>query len=98
MESVIDGMESRTKGKEKYSLTTDAIRGKAAIPYTLKRDAIPSPSVLDKKSKSIDLDFLVELTGVEPVSKNLLTQPSPWAVGLLRIPLIERRATGSHFG
>ena len=50
MESVADGMESRPKGDEGYSLTADAMRGRAAIPYNARcaPDSIPSPSVLDK--------------------------------------------------
>ncbi|MBO7763079.1 MAG: hypothetical protein J6T24_09805 [Clostridia bacterium] len=48
MESVADGMESRPK-TEKYKLSLDAIRGRAAMPYNaFGVDSIPSPSALDK--------------------------------------------------
>ena len=54
MESTEGGMESRPKGGEgRCSLTADAIRGQAAIPYNaFGVDAIPSPSVLDKNNGS----------------------------------------------
>ena len=41
MESVIDGMESRAKGYEEYSLTADAMRGRAAIPYNSLCELMP---------------------------------------------------------
>ena len=37
-------------GKDECNLTVDAMPDKVGIPYTLKRDAIPSPSVLDKNN------------------------------------------------
>ena len=42
-------MESRPKGNGEYSLSADAIHGRAVMPYNAKGvDSIPSPSVLDK--------------------------------------------------
>ena len=41
MESVADGMESRAKGYEEYSLTADAIRGRAAMPYNSQSELMP---------------------------------------------------------
>jgi hypothetical protein len=40
MESVIDGMESRPK-TEKYKLSLDAMRGRAAIPYNSLCELMP---------------------------------------------------------
>ena len=34
-------MESRTKGNGEYSLSADAIRGRAAIPYNSLRELMP---------------------------------------------------------
>ena len=48
--------QDRREGKE-YSLTADAMPDGVGIPYTLKRDAIPSPSVLDKKTTDRSLSF-----------------------------------------
>jgi hypothetical protein len=45
-------MESKPKGKDEYSLTADTMPAEGGIPYTLKRDSIPSPSVLDKNNGS----------------------------------------------
>ena len=77
-------MESRPKGEKAYSLSADAIRTQGAIPYNSHSELIPyqdrenprsstgslwrTSSVLDKKSRSEERDFLVETTGLEPVT------------------------------
>ena len=50
----------------------DAMPDRVGIPYTLKRDAMPTPSGLDKKRhRSSDGVFLVDPRGIEPLSENL---------------------------
>ena len=41
MESDDGGMESRAKGTGEYSLTADAMRGRAAIPYNSHGELMP---------------------------------------------------------
>ena len=80
MESAEGGMESfqrnvwnqERRETEKCSLSADAMPDEVGIPYTLKRDAIPSPSVLDKNNGFLKSRyFLVDHQGLEPWTDRL---------------------------
>lgn len=45
MESRLGENGIKIEGKERYSLTADAIRGQAAIPYNSPRELIPYPAL-----------------------------------------------------
>jgi hypothetical protein len=53
MESVADGMESRPK-TEKYKLSLDAIRGRAAMPYNSLCELIPYQALRSWIRKTTD--------------------------------------------
>ena len=54
------------------------------------RDVFSRNSSKKEESAVLALSsFLVEPAGIEPASKNPLTQPSPWAVILLDFPLCD---------
>ena len=58
--------------RENTAQGADAMPDRVGIPYTLKRDAMPTPSGLDKKRhRYCDGVFLVDPRGIEPLSENL---------------------------
>ena len=59
-------------------------------------DDIPQLSLWIKRSKSADLDLLVELRRIELLSEKTLIGLSPGAGNLLGSALRERRLSGYH--
>ena len=72
MESAEGGMESRVKGTKIYTLSRDAMRGQAAIPYNSQRELMPYQSLrswINKKTNRSSSFYFggVTSTKVEPL-------------------------------
>ena len=76
MESTAGGMESRPKSK-KYTLSRDAMRGRAAIPYNSQRELMPCQALrswINKKTNRSSSFYFggASSTKIEPLLKIFL--------------------------